>query len=393
MPAQLGGQRLPAVLLQVEDGDGGAPGGQCAGGGLTEPGGSSGDHGCDVEALHAAEAIGTVGLPEAPFSRSVPSPAMRGIILAGGTGTRLFPITHAVSKQLMPVYDKPMIYYPLSTLMMAGIREVLIITTPGDQEAFRAAARRRQPARACASSTRCSRSPEGLAQAFLIGADFIGGEPVALVLGDNIFYGAGPRHRAVAGCPTPDGGHVFAYHVANPQDYGVVEFDDDGRVLSIEEKPAGPKSTYAVPGLYFYDSDVVEIAPGIKPQRPRRAGDHRRQRALPARGPADGRPCSTAAPPGSTPARSPRCARPREFVSVVEERQGLKIGCIEEVAWRNGWLDDDGLRARRRAAGQERLRRLPARPARGPLTDAPAQAGGPWSADPAAHALEQGGRQ
>ena len=188
---------------------------------------------------------------------------MRGIILAGGTGSRLFPITQAVSKQLMPVYDKPMIYYPLSTLMMAGVREVLVITTPADQEAFRALlgdGRRLGMRIEYAVQPR----PEGLAQAFLIGADFLDGEPAALVLGDNIFYGAG-LGTALSRLPAPAGGHVFAYHVANPQDYGVVDFDRDGRVLSIEEKPARPTSSYAVPGLYFYAGDVIEVAKGVTP--------------------------------------------------------------------------------------------------------------------------------
>src|SRR3954468_17307131 len=188
---------------------------------------------------------------------------MRGIILAGGTGSRLWPITLGVSKQLMPVYDKPMIYYPLSTLMLAGVREGVGLTTPDDRDAF---------ARLLGDGSRLGMHigyavqprPEGLAQAFLIGADFLDGEAAALVLGDNIFYGAG-LGTALSRLPEPDGGHVFAYHVANPEAYGVVEFDTDGRVLSIEEKPQEPKSSYAVPGLYFYDGEVVQIARGISP--------------------------------------------------------------------------------------------------------------------------------
>src|SRR5215204_148894 len=181
---------------------------------------------------------------------------MRGIILAGGSGTRLYPITKAISKQLMPIYDKPMIYYPLSLLMNAGIREVLVITTPEDQEGFQRLLGEGTDI-GIEISYEVQPRPEGLAQAFVIGADFIGDQPVALVLGDNIFYGTGLGESLRANT-SPDGGHVFAYHVANPSDYGVVEFGPEGRVISIEEKPARPKSSYAVPGLYFYDNEVVK---------------------------------------------------------------------------------------------------------------------------------------
>jgi glucose-1-phosphate thymidylyltransferase len=267
---------------------------------------------------------------------------VRGIILAGGTGSRLWPITLGVSKQLMPVYDKPMIYYPLSTLMMAGIREVLVITTPDDRDAF---------ARLLGDGSRLGMRieyavqprPEGLAQAFLIGAEFLDGQAAALVLGDNIFYGAG-LGTALGRLPEPDGGHVFAYHVANPTDYGVVEFDEVGRVLSIEEKPAVPKSAYAVPGLYFFGRDIVEVASAITPS----ARGELEITAVNEHYLRAGRLTVTVLDRGTAWLDTGTFASLRqatEFVSVVEERQGLKIGCIEEVAWRNGWLDDDALRA------------------------------------------------
>jgi glucose-1-phosphate thymidylyltransferase len=265
---------------------------------------------------------------------------MKGIILAGGTGSRLWPITRAISKQLMPVYDKPMVYYPLSTLMMAGIREILVITTPDDSDQFKRLLDDGS-ALGLEISYAVQAEPNGLAEAFTIGAGFIGGEAVALVLGDNIFYGSGLGSQ-LATLADVDGGHIFAYQVAQPSDYGVVEFDGDGTVVSIEEKPAVPRSSFAVPGLYFYSGDVVDIAGALTPSA---------RGELEITGVNDaylqqGRLTVSVLPRGTAWLDTGTFAslvQASEFVRVVEERQGQKIGCPEEIAWRNGWITDADL--------------------------------------------------
>ena len=265
---------------------------------------------------------------------------MRGIILAGGSGTRLYPITKGISKQLMPIYDKPMIYYPLSTLMMAGIRDVLIITTPEDRAQFERLLGDGSDlgiALAFASQPR----PEGLAQAFVIGAGFLGSDSAALVLGDNIFHGAGLDGQLKAQAAVT-GGCVFAYQVSNPSDYGVVEFADDGRVLSLEEKPANPRSDYAVPGLYFYDNDVVEIARGLRPSDRGELEITDVNLAYLDRGDLT----VSVLPRGTAwldTGSFNSLMQASEFVRVIEERQGFKIGCIEEVAFREGFIDAEQL--------------------------------------------------
>ncbi|HPA34798.1 MAG TPA: glucose-1-phosphate thymidylyltransferase RfbA [Chitinophagales bacterium] len=266
---------------------------------------------------------------------------MKGIILAGGSGTRLYPITYAISKQIMPIYDKPMIYYPLSVLMQAGIHEILIISTPHDMPNFERLLGDGKKY-GCRFSYAIQEVPNGLAQAFVIGKEFIGKDKVALILGDNIFYGSGLEDLLVKN-NDPDGGVIYAYHVSDPERYGVVEFDDNNVAISIEEKPTQPKSNFAVPGLYFYDNDVIEIAENLQPS-PRgeyeitdvnkeylrrgklKVGILDRGTAWLDTGTFDS------------------LMQASQFVQVIEQRQGLKVGCIEEVAYRKGFITEQQLR-------------------------------------------------
>jgi glucose-1-phosphate thymidylyltransferase len=265
---------------------------------------------------------------------------MRGIILAGGSGTRLHPITQGVSKQLIPVYDKPMIYYPLSMLLMAGIREVLVISTPEDMPGFQRLLGDGSQI-GISIQYEIQPSPDGLAQAFLIGEEFIGDEKVCLVLGDNIFYGSG-LGTALKSNTLVQGGHIFAYHVSNPEEYGVVEFDKNNKAISIEEKPQKPRSNFAIPGLYFYDNSVVSIAKSIKPS----ARGELEISSINEHYLNNGTLSVTVLDRGTAwldTGTVDSLMAAGEFVQVVEKRQGLKVGCIEEIAWRQGFISTDEL--------------------------------------------------
>ncbi len=266
---------------------------------------------------------------------------MKGIILAGGSGTRLYPLTLALSKQLMPVYDKPMIYYPLSVLMMSGINEVLVISTPEDLPGFRKLLGGGEKL-GCRFSYAEQKIPNGLAQAFVIGADFVGNDSACLILGDNIFYGSGIQ-KTLSECSNPDGGIVFAYHVSDPERYGVVEFNNEMRATSIEEKPEHPKSNFAVPGLYYYDNSVLEVARNIKPSKRGEYEITDVNKHYLEQGKLNVKILSRGTAWLDT-GTFTSLLQASQFVQVLEDRQGLKVGCIEEVAYRKKFIDKNQLK-------------------------------------------------